>query len=66
MAINDLPDEILVTVCSACLRASCWHGAFPCEDAKGAGTVIYTVAELRPLNLEHESYWKPGKGVIRP
>lgn len=46
-----------VTVCSACLKASCWQGTWPCEKARGAGTVAKTVGELRELALESESYW---------
>jgi len=57
-----LPDGVfdsdVVTVCSACLRASCWHGQFMCDGSKTAGTVRKTVAELRPLRLEHPDYWK--------
>lgn len=50
-------DQRKVTVCSACLTASCWHGAFYCDDYKTAGTVEKTVAELRALDLEHPTYW---------
>lgn len=48
-----------VTVCDNCFRASCWHGEFYCDEAKTAGTVEKTVAELRAGNYgEHESYWR--------
>jgi len=46
-----------VTVCSACLRASCWHGAFYCEEYQTAGTVEKTREELLKLNLESPHYW---------
>jgi len=47
-----------VTVCSACLRASCWQGQFYCDEYRTAGTVVKTVAELRAGQYgEHESYW---------
>jgi hypothetical protein len=47
----------LVTVCSECLRASCWHGYFYCENYVRAGTVQKTVTELRALALENSRYW---------
>lgn len=50
-------DTRLVTVCSRCLRASCWQGQFYCDDAKSAGTVEKTVAELEKVGREHASYW---------
>jgi hypothetical protein len=28
-----------------------------CDEARTAGTIVKTIAELRKLNLEHESYW---------
>ena len=49
-----------VTVCAACLQASCWQGAFYCDEAKTAGTVEKTVAQLQGMNLEHPDYWKEG------
>ena len=51
-----------VTVCDRCLRATCWHGNFMCDDAKNAGTVEKTVDELRKLNLENPCYWTQ-KGI---
>lgn len=48
----------LVTVCSECLKASCWQGIFMCDNSRNAGTVQKTKAELRKLNREHPSYWK--------
>ena len=47
-----------IVVCDKCLRASCWHGYFMCDDAKEAGIVEKTVDELKILNLEHPSYWE--------
>ena len=55
-----MKDTDLVTVCSACLRASCWWGEFYCDEYKTAGTVDKTVRELRALGYEHENYWKRG------
>lgn len=50
-------DQRTVTVCSACLRASCWQGHFYCDDAKSARTVEKTVSELATVAREHPSYW---------
>lgn len=44
-----------VTVCAACLTASCWHGVFFCQCAKSADVTTRTVAELDSLGLEHPS-----------
>jgi hypothetical protein len=46
-----------VTVCSECLRASCWQGIFYCEDYKRARTTRKPIAELRALKLESPDYW---------
>lgn len=46
-----------ITVCAACLRASCWQGYFYCEDCKYAGVVEKTKNELKKLNLESSDYW---------
>jgi hypothetical protein len=48
----------LITVCDQCLQASCWQGVFYCDDAKTAGTVQKTRAELAKLGREHSDYWK--------
>jgi hypothetical protein len=48
-----------VTVCAACLRASCWWWDFPCDATVGAGTTTRTIAELRALDREHPSYFDP-------
>lgn len=50
-------NENLITVCDNCLRASCWHGIFMCDDAKSAGTTEKTEKELLALGLEHSCYW---------
>lgn len=46
-----------VTVCDHCLRASCWHGLFFCDDYTDAGTVEKKASELRKLKKEHSSYF---------
>ncbi len=51
----------LITVCDKCLQASCWQGIFLCDRAINAGVVQITVADLRTLDREHESYWKTDK-----
>lgn len=50
-------EQELVTVCSKCLRASCFQGLFFCEDYKTAGTLEKTVKELLELKLEHSDYF---------
>lgn len=56
----------LVAVCNKCLMATCWQGTFMCDDAKTAGTVEKTVAELEKLGREHPSYWfiDPATGQV--
>jgi hypothetical protein len=51
--------EHLIEVCDKCLRASCWHGVFMCDEAYSAGTVSFTRRELRKLNREHSDYFSP-------
>lgn len=46
-----------ITVCSACLCASCWQGEFYCDEYKTAGTVEKTIEELTALHREHPEYW---------
>lgn len=46
----------LITVCSACKRASCWQAVFFCDDFFEAGTVEMYKSELLLLGLEDESY----------
>lgn len=53
-----LDDDRLVTVCDACLQASCWQGLFYCDAYKTAGTVDKPIRELRSLNREHPDYWR--------
>lgn len=55
--LPDLNPMRLVTVCSKCMRASCWAGMFMCDEAQNAGTVERPVAELRQLGLEHPKWW---------
>ncbi len=47
----------LITVCSACLRASCWHGEFFCEGHYVAGTVKKTERQLAEINREHPHHY---------
>lgn len=49
--------ERLITVCSECFRASCWHGDFFCEGYRNAGTVKKSESALRALAVEHPSYY---------
>lgn len=49
-----------VTVCSACLRASCAQGRMRCDAAKSGPIASKTEAlfMLRALAKENPSYWK--------
>ena len=55
---TDLPPNLLITVCAACLQASCWQGEFYCEQYKTANTTELTVKRLRALAREHPDYWE--------
>ena len=50
----------LITVCSNCLRASCWLGYFYCDEYKTAGIIEKSISELKELQLESPDYWKEG------
>lgn len=52
-----MSQEPRTLVCSACLRASCWHGHFMCGEAREAGLLRATAEQLRRLAVEHESWW---------
>jgi hypothetical protein len=54
-------DNDLITVCAACLQASCWQGIFMCQESQGANVIQRTRRELRALKLEHPCYWKTDK-----
>lgn len=65
-------NETTVTVCAACLHATCWQGMYYCEDYVDAGTVEKTVAELKALAEqgeihEHPSWWDvcEARGIAR-
>jgi hypothetical protein len=47
----------LIAVCDKCLKASCWHGIFLCDDSRGAGLLWKTSAQLRQINAEHSDYF---------
>ncbi len=51
------PKSRKITVCSSCLRASCFQGEFYCEDYRVAGTVEKNIYQLEELNLEDKHYW---------
>lgn len=44
-----------VSVCSACLRASCWQGKHFCESYRAAGVVEKTPFQLKALQASGES-----------
>lgn len=47
-----------VTVCGACLTASCWQESFPCDKARTAGTRELRERELDALGREHPSHYR--------
>lgn len=61
--VDEVMDEFglgpqdLVSVCAACLQASCWLGVSYCDEYKTANVINKTVAELCDLYLEHPDYW---------
>jgi acyl-coenzyme A thioesterase PaaI-like protein len=57
LPLGDLPGNLLITVCDACLQASCWQGIFYCQEFKTAGTIDLSVNRLRKLKREHPCYW---------
>ncbi len=46
-----------ITVCAACLRASCWTTAQFCEDYQTAGTKTISIEEARKLGREDPNAW---------
>lgn len=50
-------DDRLVTVCAACLCASCWQGKHMCQQSRDANVIKKPIRELRALGREHECYW---------
>jgi hypothetical protein len=50
--------EKLITVCSACLRASCWQGVHYCEKAGDSATIQLARSKLIALRREHPSFWR--------
>lgn len=57
ISTEELRDDMLITVCDACLQASCWLGEFYCDDYRSAATTEMTVRELRKLGRESPDYW---------
>lgn len=49
--------DYLVTVCSVCRRASCWHYVFPCAKARTVGTVDVLASALTKEDREHASWF---------
>jgi hypothetical protein len=67
---KDMPDYPVmnhkVTVCSSCLCACCWQGSFMCDEARYAGTLDKTVADLNGSMRENPEWWfkDPSTGVV--
>jgi hypothetical protein len=53
--------DYLVTVCAECLTASCWHGEFMCQRARGANITHRRASELRALDREHPDHFSVEK-----
>lgn len=54
--MNESDQNELITVCDNCLRASCWHGLFMCDESQHAGTIEKTRKELIGLALENSDH----------
>lgn len=63
-ATAPLPDNIRITVCSACLQASCWRGVLMCENSRNAGTETLSVGVLRRLKYERSDYWEHDPNAV--
>lgn len=50
-----LKTDYWITVCSACRCASCWHGEFVCDRARGAATTQTLASVLSCEDREHPS-----------
>lgn len=62
-AAAHLRPDWTITVCDACLTATCWQGEFYCEKAKGAGTREMTIAEARQRNQENPTWWLKDESI---
>lgn len=51
------PADYSAIVCSACLRASCWHGEFMCERSRSVGIKAMRASALRALDREDPSHY---------
>jgi hypothetical protein len=47
--------DYIVTVCSVCRTASCWHGEFMCDKAAGADVIDVLASQLLTEGREHPS-----------
>lgn len=50
--------ERLITVCSACRCASCWHGKFRCDQFRNATTLQLPISTLAAEDREHPDNWE--------
>jgi len=55
------PRDYVVTVCAACLCASCWHGESMCDASRSADTVTRLASELDALGYEHADNYSRAK-----
>ena len=58
-------DDDLITVCDRCLCATCWQGAFLCDESYAAGIVKKPRAELIALGREHPSHLRTDEEIAR-
>lgn len=51
-------DEPRILVCDQCFTRVCWNGELMCWNARTAGLVMATKAQLDQLGREHPSYYE--------
>ena len=56
-AAKHLKPDWVITVCANCGRASCWQGAFYCDEAKTADIKQITVRTARAMGKENPTWW---------
>lgn len=60
-----MADTRRITVCAACLQASCWQAVFMCQQSGSANITTRTEDELRTLGREHPDYWLTDNELAR-
>ena len=62
--MNELPSDLMITVCAECLQASCWQYIFLCDKYKTANVIELPVKRLKELGREHPDYWEKDPRAI--